>query len=296
MKASIFRIFKLAIILIVTTISFQLLPKPAYATGPSMTFVPNVMNTSVGETFTSDIVIDTQGAAIGGAGAKIVFDPDVLSIVSIDTGNIFADYPIASFDNNSGKASLSGIVASASSLYSGKDVLGSITFRATTEGNTAISFDFTPGSTVDSNLAVTYEPGDILNEVGELTVSVSGTSTTSTQAPIPSGSEDVSVIDKLLQANVSFIDKLLQAVGIKAQYESVLDPYGPIVRQDPKTDPNQRQRYSSSKSFQEGKYYIFLLSFFSLVAVLSIISAAVLIYRRKKKGNSQKPPTVHQEM
>jgi len=224
----------------------------SHAVGPSLTFDPNTV--SIDKAFEVNIMIDTDGNEIGGAGARIVYDTNKLHVLSVKEftgdGAIFGDFPLATFDNNTGKAALSGIVSSANDLYTGRGVFGSITFLPISKGETEVKFEFTPGSTTDSNLAVTYEPGDILNEVGVLSVNITGSrdETTITPTPLPTGASLLDTAKK-----VSFIDKILEAIGLKPKDEEILDPYGPITAQAPKTDPNQKQAYATVSGFAQSR-------------------------------------------
>lgn len=253
------------------------------AANPSLMFEPNKVSTSSGDSFTVDIIVDTAGQAVGGTGAKIIFDPNRLSVTSIQPGSIFADYPTASSDNALGRATLSGIVSSPKTLYTGKGVLGTITFAAKLEGNSTVRFDYFPGSTTDSNIAVTHDPGDILSEAGKLEVTI-------TKSQTPFGGTSTNITSPSTPALVepkkmSLLDKIRNALGLEtAEGGATLDPYGPIPSQQPNTDPNTQQQLAQLEAAQKviPRFYTVVVGL--LVLVLTPVVLLVLRRKRRLKG------------
>lgn len=150
---------------------------------PSLLFSPSQATGIAGSTFTVSIIVDTADQPINGAGAKITFDPAYLQGVSIQPGTIFANYATTSIDNATGKIVISAISNSLSDSFTGLDSLATITFRVVKTGLTNANFVFTPGSTTDSNLAVTTGNGDILERVNTLQVVPQTGKPTSTPKP-----------------------------------------------------------------------------------------------------------------
>ncbi len=137
---------------------------------PSLLFSPSQVTSIANSTFTVSIIVDTAGQSVNGAGAKITFDPAYLQGVSIQPGTIFPNYATTSIDNTSGKIIISAISNSLDDTFTGLDSLATITFRVIKTGLTNANFVFTPGSTTDSNLAVTTGNGDILERVNTLQI------------------------------------------------------------------------------------------------------------------------------
>jgi hypothetical protein len=157
---------------------------PAIAQTPgdkaSITFSPEQIVTSVGESFSTELWLNTDGVSVGGVGAKINFDPTVLQVESIQTHPIFPDYPATMYDNQTGKVVISGIVQSADTLYMGNDQFATVTWKTLASGTTTISLSFEPNQTQDSNIAVLFGNGDILQQVNSVQVSVAAQAMTDT--------------------------------------------------------------------------------------------------------------------
>lgn len=263
------------------------LPTSINAAVASLKFQPSSMNLGVGERLIVDIIIDTAENEVAGCGAKIEYDPNIISVVSIDLGSIFNDYPSATFDNNTGRAMISGIVNSPKNLYKGQGKFGTITLQMVSTGMTKVKFEFTPGSTTDSNIAVTYGNGDILESVNELNITVTEggeESTTNQSYPMTSASAS-RVIQK---ESTSTLDKLLGLVGIKRTSGYEMDPYEPFPSQAPNTDPSSSQpEYRIERS--DNTVYI-------IAAVVIIIFIAVVIMIKIKKRKKSNPPVIEQNI
>lgn len=156
------------ILILGSVLSF--LVKPVQAAEPSLNFSPADKTVIVKEQFTIDVMVDTVGYSIGGAGVKIVFDPNKLAVIKIEPGAIFSDYPSLIFDNNEGKMTISAISASMDELFTGQGKIATIQFEAKNSGETKVDFEFVPGRTTDSNLAAIGETGDVLGQVNQLKV------------------------------------------------------------------------------------------------------------------------------
>lgn len=145
-------------------------------TRSSILFSPTTIATKPGETFSTQLWLDTDQAQVAGIDAKITFDPKLLSVVKIDTLPVFPDYPATVFDNALGSAHISGIVRNKNELYTGKAQFATITWKANTSGDGSIALSFKNGATNDSNLAVTYGNGDILQQVNTVSIRVAAVS------------------------------------------------------------------------------------------------------------------------
>lgn len=270
-------------IYIIIFITISVFPRVAHAAEPGLYFSPSSLTVSKGNTFTTNIILDTEENKVGGAGAKIIFNSDILEVDSITSGAIFDDYPSTTFDNSQGKITISGISSSPNNLYVGRGTFASITFRAKATGNTTVLFDFTPGSTTDSNIAVSFGNGDILNAVGTLSITVEDSGIGNISLPSPTSTH--------------LVYQPIRPTSIP------LDPYAPIISQVPITDPNQKQ---STKSFtfisskipkQIGEAvspFAFVVGF--VVITLGVVVLIIIIKLRKKKKSNQPPQTPQSPM
>jgi len=261
--------------------------KDTHASGAAFSFNPEGVDVSAGQTVTVDVIIDTAGIGVVGADAVIIYDPRLVAITKVDPGKIFADYPLAAFDNSAGKAQLSGIVSSVNDLYSGKGTFGSLTIQGISEGNTELDFSFVPGSTTDSNVAVTSGNGDILSSVSNLQVLVTQGSLQDVKPTIPHSSSETKE-----SSSTSLIEAVLTKLGIKLNEpkETVdLNPYAPIPSQNPNTSTAVSSEVVNSGNYIDfGRFSVNPLTIFTLGALAILILVLVLIRwvlnkRRKTK-------------
>lgn len=113
-----------------------------------------------------------------GADLIIYYDPQLLSVVQsgvskvpVQTASIYSDYPLNKVDEKNGKVTVSGISSKEGGVIP-QGVFGNITFQAKKNGRAKIVFDYTPGSTVDSNVTETKTAQDVLSKVQNLTVDI----------------------------------------------------------------------------------------------------------------------------
>lgn len=172
--------------------------KPIAApSGPTLTLNPPSLIVNVNQTFNVNIVLDTAGQEVDGVDIFYLhFDPNVFEVqdadpatagIQITPGAIFQGYLGNSVDQAAGKIAISGIVSPGSATgYTGTGTFASVSFKALVPANASeVYFDFTAGSTTDTNVAEHGNPGnDILVAVnnGSYTVST-GQSPTPTPSP-----------------------------------------------------------------------------------------------------------------
>ena len=261
----------------------------------SLKFEPSSIEAQANQNFSAKIIIDTAGQSVGGAGAKLIYNPTLIAIVSIEPGTPFSDYPTINFDNRSGRAVISGIVPSPDQLFSGKGTFAVVNFQTISSGITEVSFDFEPGSTTDSNIAVTHGNGDVLGEVGELNVNIGEEGGVGEVTPAPVNSEFVSnEVEAPSSFVTKFIEKVKEAFGIKKSTN--VDPYKPIpssspnqkiTRVQPSTQLNQNQSFFAS----ENPLIYILAAFFGITVVL----LAYLYIRSRRKKSDSEPPVIIQK-
>lgn len=150
-------------------------PLTAYAAGASLSLTPATVTAAAGQTFTVSVRLDTDGASTDGARAVILFDKDKLTANKVTPGTIYKDYPenAQTVDNAQGVVRISGI-ADTSKTYSGSGTFATIEFTAKGSGTANIKFDFTAGSTTDSNVADSSTYSDILSAATGTIVTIGG--------------------------------------------------------------------------------------------------------------------------
>lgn len=119
-----------------------------------------------------DVPIETDAADV-----VINYDPARLEVVesgdlAAKAGQIYSNYPVNSNDPTEGKVILAGATDPGTAAFKGLGTFATITFRAKARGQTALSFDYTKGSTVDSNVVDSHEGRDILESVQDLRLTI----------------------------------------------------------------------------------------------------------------------------
>lgn len=101
----------------------------------------------------------------------ISFDPKLLSASPASLTSMYNDYPVNKIDPVLGKITISGISTGASGIVP-NGLFGTITFKALSRGQAAISLDFAPGATVDTNVIEKGTGKDILQNVKNINVTI----------------------------------------------------------------------------------------------------------------------------
>jgi hypothetical protein len=280
-----------------------LLATPVEAVEPSLMFTPSTLNTQGDSEIIVSIMLNTGGQGVSGAGARIVFDPYFLSAIRVQPGEIFADYPAAIIDNQNGKITVSGIASSPTDQYNGEGTFADIVFRPYHAGTSKVNFEFTPGSTTDSNIAVMTGNGDILAKVNEFSLNSTDVESSISTSPSPSAASSYISPLSLSQNNtVKTIASTLGLSKVMDQYasarpgrsavtEPVLDPLAPLVRQDPITDPSTTQPIASTSNVARSSFPTYLVPL--LVTLILILAGVILWFIISRRHTAQAlPPTV----
>lgn len=118
-----------------------------------------------GCSYSVDVRLDTGGAPTDGADVILLFETSKINPTAVSNGNIYSDYPISAIDSSTGRISISG-VSSVSSAFTGSGTFATINFTVPSASGSAtttkVSFDFTSGSTTDSNVVERGTMSDIL--------------------------------------------------------------------------------------------------------------------------------------
>lgn len=261
-------------------------PSSILAAEPNLSFESTANSVKKYDTFDLSVAVDTDGIDSLGAGAKIFFNTSLLTVLDVQTTDIYDDYPSKFFDNEEGLITISGIVNSPKKPFTGKGILANITFQAIKEGNAKVWFNFEPGSTTDSNIAVSSGTGDVLSKVSNFEMYI---------YPNPEAGND----DTLLITPASEGSGGNPNLSNNPEAIENIDPEGPIPSLNPKTDSNTVQpttslSYVSTKP--AGQFDIKKLLPIIGIAVLAIgFLFAVLMIVRKKKNQQPNQPVVLEE-
>ena len=110
---------------------------------------------------TVDIIVNTQGADTRGADAFMTYNPNEIEMLSILPGSMYKSYPGKIISN--GDIFITAF--SENGFFKGNGTLARLVFRGKPGvKSTTISFKYSPGSTVDSNVAG-REANDMLTSV-----------------------------------------------------------------------------------------------------------------------------------
>lgn len=189
-----FSIFNFQLSIIFFALVFLSFPAKAWAATFSLSPATKVV--SVGDEFDVAVMIDTAGEAAVGADAIINYDALKLQAVSASLGSLFS---VKSAEDKStlGKIIFRATTAGATESFTGAGTFATITFKALAAGVVTVSFDFTQGSTTDSNIAKSGGT-DVLTAAssGTYTVSTSGIGGTGgSPLPTPSALPQAGVVE-----------------------------------------------------------------------------------------------------
>jgi hypothetical protein len=144
----------------ILTVGFFGLAQKTHAATLSVS--PSSSSTSVGQTFTLNILLDTQGQAIDGVDVySLNYSPSLLQVqdsdaatagTQISPGSLMTITSANSVNASTGKINFSQIT-SGGTTYNGSGVLASVTFKALAVGTASVTLNYTPGATNDSNVA-----------------------------------------------------------------------------------------------------------------------------------------------
>ncbi len=129
----------------------------------------------------ADIMINTEGEDSGGADAYITYDSNYIQIVQSNCddvaevpyyGTIFDAYPSGDGNKVTSSQIIMGGYENAGNSFNGTGRMGYFYFKVLNPGSTILDFDFTLGSTTDSNIAQLGTGNDILTTATDYTLSL----------------------------------------------------------------------------------------------------------------------------
>jgi hypothetical protein len=146
--------FNIIKILITSTFFFVVFMFAIQAQAATLSASPVEGPITIGDTFTVEILLDTEGENTDGVDIKYLnFDPDLLEVQEVVSGTLYPSTQVNEFDNTVGTINFAQ-VTTAKSKYNGSGVLATITFLVKSKSRKAtLDFDFELGNTIDTNVA-----------------------------------------------------------------------------------------------------------------------------------------------
>lgn len=152
----------------------------------TLNFNPSTSNITVGQTFTIDINLDTQGASVDGADINSLhYNPQILQLQGSGfVAGTLMPITVANTANTSTGTLVFSQVTSGGNHFNNNGKLASVTFKAIATGTATVTIDFTAGNTTKS--VVASNGLNVLTFVGSGNYVVTGGSTpTPLGTPIP---------------------------------------------------------------------------------------------------------------
>jgi len=130
----------------------------------SLSISPNSGSFSKDQTFSVDILMDTDNLITAGADIILKYDPSFLEVIAIDTQeSVFKNF-VQKKITEDGKIVISALAPPKEGIK-GKGKIASITFKGIKRGKTKVYFVYTKGLTDDTNLSEFGTGEDILKKV-----------------------------------------------------------------------------------------------------------------------------------
>jgi len=123
---------------------------------------PSAAEFPTGKEFQVAIVLSTGQKSAIGADVILKYDPEKLEVLEITPGQIFELYPELEIQEE--KVLISAI-SQEGKLFSGQGILAQLVLKGKVPGETKLKFEFEPGQTTDSNVAIENTQPDGLEEV-----------------------------------------------------------------------------------------------------------------------------------
>ncbi|HEX5430313.1 MAG TPA: Ig-like domain-containing protein [Patescibacteria group bacterium] len=186
------------------------------------------------QTFTVNINLNTGGNPADGVDIySLHFNPSILQVqdsvsgttgVQIAPGTTLPNTVINTVDNTAGTVQFSQSTSGGSS-FTGSGTLATITFKAIASGTSAVTMDFTPGSTSDTNVG--YQGTDKLSSVTNASFKVDTTKpTVSISAPAGGASVNGTItVSATASDNVGVAGVQFKLDGSNLSSEDTSSPY-----------------------------------------------------------------------
>lgn len=130
--------------------------------GAALSIVPAEGTIPVGDSVFVKINLDTDSLATDGTRVVLRFDPQKIQVEEVNPGTIYSTFPVQEINNEEGRVVLSGIIAPNETPFQGSSTFATLKLKGVNTGNAALNFEFVPGVTTDSNVALHGKGEDIL--------------------------------------------------------------------------------------------------------------------------------------
>jgi len=137
--------------------------------GASFSFSKDNLELSVGETFTVDLILNSE-QDIDAVDALVRFNNEFLTVERTTKGTIFEIYPLKTTDNDVGLVKISA--ASRSNFFSGNGTYATLIFKAVKNGDTTVTYEYEEGKNSHKDTDVMSQGVDLLSKVKALKVSI----------------------------------------------------------------------------------------------------------------------------
>lgn len=161
----------------------------------TLSFQPATLSLTQGSSAPVDVMVNPANIRTSGTDALITFtNSAVVEVTNIaENLNAYTSYPQKVADDTAGTVKISGFTSPPGVGLSQTMKIATLTIRGDSVGSSTFSYNFTAGSTIDSNVsfyseAVTQSPIDLLGSVSPLTVNVTAGSASPAVSTSPSAS------------------------------------------------------------------------------------------------------------
>jgi hypothetical protein len=138
------------ILLITAAFALAALTAAPQTQAAKMALSPSEGKFKIGCSNTVNVIINTEGIDSNAADAFLNYDPSQIEILGIGAGNVYKAYPGRQFGNGSIRIT----AFNSEGVFNGRGTLATLTFQAKPGvTQSAINFNFTQGSSTDSNVA-----------------------------------------------------------------------------------------------------------------------------------------------
>lgn len=157
--------------------NFSLLPQSVNEMrSAQFSLVANKSSYKKGEIVEIDVRLFTGGYTTDSSDLVVKYDPAYLSASGEDfavNGEIYSEYPAVQVDGQNGLIGISGITLPGQNSFSGTGSFAKLNFKALKDGQTAVTVDYQPASTADSNVVLSGSTQDILGAVVNADITIS---------------------------------------------------------------------------------------------------------------------------
>ncbi|MBI2022012.1 hypothetical protein HYS93_04020 [Candidatus Daviesbacteria bacterium] len=130
----------------------------------------------VGSVIPVEVRLSTAGHTIIASDVEIKYDPSILEATGsafFNQGDVFDEFPNIEVDQQQGIVRFSALSINNLSGFNGTGELATLNLRSKKEGQTSLTVNFTPSSTIDSNVIEANTINDVLGQVFNLDLTIS---------------------------------------------------------------------------------------------------------------------------